>query len=86
MAVSGRNAIRMGFGIHLQPKGHSGLISPILSGDGKTYSYAMYYVATRRSSQGDNNSIGVAFSNDGISLEEISSTDHLSGNADGPMA
>lgn len=33
-------------------------------GDGQTYSYAMYYVAT--ASQGDNNSIGVAFSKDGI--------------------
>jgi hypothetical protein len=33
-------------------------------GDGQTYSYAMYYVAT--ASQGGNNSIGVAFSKDGI--------------------
>src|SRR5580698_10403937 len=34
-------------------------------GNGKTYSYAMYYVATD-SLQGINNSIGVAFSNDGL--------------------
>lgn len=34
-------------------------------GDGKTYTYAMYYVATQWLS-GDSNSIGVAFSNDGI--------------------
>ena len=33
-------------------------------GDGKTYSYALYYVGTD-SLQGQNNSIGVAFSNDG---------------------
>jgi hypothetical protein len=34
-------------------------------GDGKTYNYAMYYVATA-DKNGDQNSIGVAFSNDGI--------------------
>jgi hypothetical protein len=34
-------------------------------GDGQTYSYAMYYVATN-TALGINNSIGVAFSNDGI--------------------
>jgi len=34
-------------------------------GDGETYSYAMYYVATS-TVLGINNSIGVAFSNDGI--------------------
>jgi hypothetical protein len=34
-------------------------------GDGKTYSFAMYYVATTQYS-GENNSIGVAFSNDGV--------------------
>lgn len=34
-------------------------------GDGQTYTYAMYYVATQWLS-GDSNSIGVAFSNDGI--------------------
>jgi hypothetical protein len=34
-------------------------------GDGQTYSFAMYYVATSALS-GTNNSIGVAFSNDGI--------------------
>jgi hypothetical protein len=34
-------------------------------GDGRTYSYAMYYVGTNESS-GLANSIGVAFSNDGI--------------------
>jgi len=34
-------------------------------GDGQTYSYAMYYVATAQLG-GVNNSIGVAFSNDGI--------------------
>jgi hypothetical protein len=34
-------------------------------GDGQNYSYAMYYVATQWLS-GDSNSIGVAFSNDGI--------------------
>jgi len=34
-------------------------------GDGQNYSYAMYYVATEWLS-GDSNSIGVAFSNDGI--------------------
>ena len=45
-------------------------------GDGKTYTYAMYYVALGATS---NNHIGVAFSNDGISLEEISPTDHLIG-------
>jgi hypothetical protein len=33
-------------------------------GDGRTYSYALYYVATD-SLQGEDNSIGVAFSNDG---------------------
>ena len=33
-------------------------------GDGRTYSYALYYVGTD-SLQGQNNSIGVAFSNDG---------------------
>jgi hypothetical protein len=35
-------------------------------GNGKTYTYAMYYVGTA-SPDGLNNSIGVAFSNDGIS-------------------
>ena len=34
-------------------------------GDGATYSYAMYYVATGRP-DGSHNSIGVAFSNDGV--------------------
>ncbi len=34
-------------------------------GDGKTYSYAMYYVGTVQNS-GVNNSIGVAFSSDGV--------------------
>ncbi len=34
-------------------------------GNGKTYSYAMYYVGTN-SSEGLNNNIGVAFSNDGL--------------------
>jgi hypothetical protein len=34
-------------------------------GDGQTYSYAMYYVATN-TLLGTNNAIGVAFSNDGI--------------------
>jgi hypothetical protein len=34
-------------------------------GDGRTYSLAMYYVATAEVS-GENNSIGVAFSNDGV--------------------
>ncbi len=38
-------------------------------GDGQSYSYAMYYVATS-SSQGVNNSIGVAFSNDGIAWKK----------------
>ncbi len=38
-------------------------------GDGKTYSYAMYYVATTEPS-GENNSIGVAFSNDGIAWKK----------------
>jgi hypothetical protein len=38
-------------------------------GNGKTYSYAMYYVATD-SPQGENNSIGVAFSNDGINWKK----------------
>jgi hypothetical protein len=38
-------------------------------GNGKTYSYAMYYVATD-SLQGINNSIGVAFSNDGINWKK----------------
>lgn len=33
-------------------------------GDGKTYTYAMYYVATAATA--GNNSIGVAFSNDGV--------------------
>ena len=44
-------------------------------GDGQTYTYAMYYVATAEIS-GVNNSIGVAFSNDGIALEEISAAGH----------
>jgi hypothetical protein len=39
-------------------------------GDGQNYSYAMYYVAT--ASQGGNNSIGVAFSNDGIAWKKYS--------------
>jgi hypothetical protein len=34
-------------------------------GDGQTYTYALYYVGTD-SVQGENNSIGVAFSNDGL--------------------
>jgi hypothetical protein len=38
-------------------------------GDGQTYSYAMYYVATSEIS-GANNSIGVAFSNDGIAWKK----------------
>lgn len=38
-------------------------INPL--GDGKTYSYAMYYVATANTS-GNVNAIGVAFSNDGM--------------------
>jgi len=38
-------------------------------GDNKTYSYAMYYVATA-SKGGDDNSIGVAFSNDGIAWKK----------------
>jgi hypothetical protein len=38
-------------------------------GDGNTYKYAMYYVATQWLS-GDGNSIGVAFSNDGISWKK----------------
>jgi hypothetical protein len=38
-------------------------------GNGKTYSYAMYYVATD-SLQGINNSIGVAFSNDGLNWKK----------------
>src|ERR1700677_25053 len=38
-------------------------------GDGRTYSYALYYVATD-SLQGENNSIGVAFSNDGIHFKK----------------
>ncbi len=49
-------------------------------GDGKTYTYAMYYVGLGATS---NNHIGVAFSNDGISLEEISSAGHLIGNRKG---
>jgi hypothetical protein len=38
-------------------------------GDGQTYSYAMYYVATS-SDQGLNNSIGVAFSHDGMNWKK----------------
>jgi hypothetical protein len=38
-------------------------------GNGQTYSYAMYYVATD-SIEGYNNSIGVAFSNDGINWKK----------------
>jgi hypothetical protein len=38
-------------------------------GDGQTYSYAMYYVGTADAS-GNNASIGVAFSNDGISWKK----------------
>jgi hypothetical protein len=38
-------------------------------GNGKTYSYAMYYVATA-SLNGENNSIGVAFSNDGLNWKK----------------
>lgn len=38
-------------------------------GDGVTYEYAMYYVATAWMS-GDENSIGVAFSNDGINWKK----------------
>jgi hypothetical protein len=38
-------------------------------GDGTTYSLAMYYVGTAETS-GENNSIGVAFSNDGISWKK----------------
>jgi hypothetical protein len=37
-------------------------------GDGQTYTYAMYYVGT--SSNGIDNSIGVAFSNDGIAWKK----------------
>src|ERR1700744_2607642 len=40
--------------------------------DGQTYSYAMYYVATS-SLGGINNSIGVAFSNDGIQWKKYPS-------------
>jgi hypothetical protein len=40
-------------------------------GDGMTFSYAMYYVATN-TVLGINNSIGVAFSNDGISWKKFS--------------
>jgi hypothetical protein len=40
-------------------------------GDGQTYSFAMYYVATAEIS-GTNNSIGVAFSNDGILWKKYS--------------
>jgi hypothetical protein len=39
-------------------------------GDGQTYTYAMYYVATA-SPAGLNNSIGVAFSNDGVSWRKF---------------
>ena len=46
------------------PKVIAGVFQNPLS-DGKTYSYAMYYVATAASA-GLKNSIGVAFSNDGI--------------------
>jgi predicted GH43/DUF377 family glycosyl hydrolase len=38
-------------------------------GNGKTYSYAMYYVATDQTG-GDYNRIGVAFSNDGLSWQK----------------
>src|ERR1700677_2942040 len=38
-------------------------------GNGKTYSYAMYYVATGFLT-GANNSIGVAFSNDGLNWKK----------------
>jgi len=38
-------------------------------GNGKTYTYAMYYVATGFLS-GENNSIGVAFSNDGLNWKK----------------
>jgi hypothetical protein len=38
-------------------------------GDGRSYSYALYYVALG-SAPGTNNSIGVAFSNDGISFKK----------------
>jgi hypothetical protein len=40
-------------------------------GDGQTYTYAMYYVATS-SGDGQSNSIGVAFSNDGIQWKKYS--------------
>lgn len=39
-------------------------------GNGQTYSYALYYVGTN-SIQGENNSIGVAFSNDGLNWRKF---------------
>ena len=44
-----------------------GFVNPV--GDGKTYQYAMYYVATA-DQNGNENSIGVAFSNDGITWKK----------------
>jgi hypothetical protein len=50
------------------PKVIEGVFSNPL-GDGQTYTYAMYYVATA-AINGINNSIGVAFSNDGMSWKK----------------
>ena len=51
-------------------------------GDGKTYRYAMYYVATA-AINGINNSIGAAFSNDGIKWEKYPEPVILSTSATG---
>ena len=50
-------------------------------GDGKTYGYAMYYVALGDVAYG-NNSIGRRLFQRWHSLEKISPADHLRGNAD----
>ncbi len=49
-------------------------------GNGKTYTYALYYVGLG-STPGSNNYIGVAFSNDGIAWKKISSANYLRRNA-----
>ncbi len=66
---------RAGFRVYLQPKVVRGTFANPL-GNGETFTYAMYYVGLGPVN-GTNNSIGVAFSNDGIFVEEIPSAgDH----------
>jgi hypothetical protein len=68
MAVLGETATAWDGMLTCNPKVIRGNFNNPL-GDGKTYSYAMYYVALGNA-QSSNNSIGVAFSNDGIAWKK----------------